>query len=1094
MSLPEPNLFSLPPRDDLPFADTHLNDSSLSRLLPRICNPLTPSLFSLNCNKANYIGHAVLNSLAQIYQIVLFQEPWVGRIGTAKADSDPSGVEITGLVHQSSWNQFVPVPPSLSSTPRVAIYTTKNNPNFSYILHLDIFCHPDIMALEVIPRGSPLKQFLITNIYNDTSNSALNLLLSSPLPDLPTIISGDFNLHHSTWSGRETTSHNTSGDALLEWATDSNLILLNEPGVRTFERGNQSSTIDLFWASLALLPIIQDWQVHHNLDFSSDHLPITATLSPFPSHTPSNPPKFIFHPDKRKPWCETFITVLNTNSPQRTEICSPEQLSRLIEHFNSALIAASLQHCAFTPLSPGASPWFTKEVVLALRKVRRARAHLRKVNRTTPTGTPLTNALTTLRACHNKLRQTISKAKRDWALNLAQEVEPSKIWTLTNWYKGLRCYAMPALTRPNHTSAISDEDKAELLRDTFFPPPPSLQVDPLPSIPNHNTRPHLPVLEQEIDDHLKNTSNSSAPGMSGISYRALKWAWKQAPNYITYILNWSLALGIHFPQWKKAITMVIPKPNKPDYSNPHAYRPIQLLECLSKLLEKIVAKRILYDCSRLGLIPPEQFGGVSSASCPDAGLALVHDVHESLNHSLCLSLLTLDVKGFFDSINHDQLLMTLYEMGFPLPTIKWVASFLTGRESALKIGDTVGPMAPMTVGVPQGSPISPILSVIYTVPILKDLNDSLPTSQDGIQVLVKSYIDDFSLLAISSSPDENISLLTVRLHQVANSLQGVGMRIDPSKSELIHFSRKHQRSDPPLITNLYNSLLTDTPATEHLRWLGIYFDRKLRFHHHITIMVNRASAVANRIRVLANTVRGLSQRHLRILTKTCMIPILTYAFPLWYTESIPQSLLNRLQSIMNRCTRHVSGAFCTTPTLATQALSHIPPISLTLSLLRQKAAARLLQRLPDSWRRSFKENLGTPGMSPLPTLLNLPHNKKTLPHLSPLLQLSKKANPKGERLFPFAAECAPHIPRLSDSKLFPTFSTFPEPIGTPDSEARANYAQEINVLLNSRHIDNINYIFCDGSYKDGRGGAAMACYLSPTLECSPDFQVSLGAG
>lgn len=64
-------------------------------------------------------------------------------------------------------------------------------------------------------------------------------------------------------------------------------------------------------------------------------------------------------------------------------------------------------------------------------------------------------------------------------------------------------------------------------------------------------------------------------------------------------------------------------------------------------------------------------------------------------------------------------------------------------------------------------------------------------------------------------------------------------------------------TQPPLITNLYNSLLVVSPAVEYLEWIGIYFDHKLRFHHHI--MSNRASAVANGIRVLANTVRGLSQ-------------------------------------------------------------------------------------------------------------------------------------------------------------------------------------------------------------------------------------------
>ena len=70
---------------------------------------------------------------------------------------------------------------------------------------------------------------------------------------------------------------------------------------------------------------------------------------------------------------------------------------------------------------------------------------------------------------------------------------------------------------------------------------------------------------------------------------------------------------------------MIPKPDKPDYSRVKAHRPISLLENMSKLMEKAVAKRLQHDIVTHELIPTQQFGGRSHSSCLDAGFTLIHD-------------------------------------------------------------------------------------------------------------------------------------------------------------------------------------------------------------------------------------------------------------------------------------------------------------------------------------------------------------------------------------------------------------------------------------------------------------------------------------
>ena len=78
-----------------------------------------------------------------------------------------------------------------------------------------------------------------------------------------------------------------------------------------------------------------------------------------------------------------------------------------------------------------------------------------------------------------------------------------------------------------------------------------------------------------------------------------------------------------------------------------------------------------------------QFGGRPSASCLDAGMSLVHDIQVAKNRKLVSSFLALDIKGFFDHVNHDRMVHVLWSKGFPLNICRWVRSFLTDRSASV---------------------------------------------------------------------------------------------------------------------------------------------------------------------------------------------------------------------------------------------------------------------------------------------------------------------------------------------------------------------------------------------------------------------------
>lgn len=87
-----------------------------------------------------------------------------------------------------------------------------------------------------------------------------------------------------------------------------------------------------------------------------------------------------------------------------------------------------------------------------------------------------------------------------------------------------------------------------------------------------------------------------------------------------------LAYGVFPSEFKLSTTVVIPKPNKPDYSVSKVYRPIVLLNCLGKLMEKTLAQQMQFDAQAHDLVSQCQFGGLKAHSTTDAVNHLMYKV------------------------------------------------------------------------------------------------------------------------------------------------------------------------------------------------------------------------------------------------------------------------------------------------------------------------------------------------------------------------------------------------------------------------------------------------------------------------------------
>ena len=508
-------------------------------------------------------------------------------------------------------------------------------------------------------------------------------------------------------------------------------------------------------------------------------------------------------------------------------IRTTEEFMNSVEALQGATLAACQSTCVRKPKGPKRAKWFDSKVHKALRDLRRSRDHLhaRKDKH---------NAIRHGIALQH-FRYSVVVAKRSHARAFAASVTPgTNLWRLATWYQGVRKTTVPTLKDPlnpdqkNPTWVSASPAKAKLLAESWFPNDTPRAKDvpyPFPPLP---TRDFKSVTNEEVLDTLKECSSDNAPGISGITYRVWKWVALVAPDQLISVVRAAVKLQVHHPSWKQALVAVIPKNNKKDMALPKSHRPIQLIECLGKLVEKIVARRITYDLGRYELMPFNQFGSRSDSSCLDAAMALTHDVHTAREKNLVSSFLAVDIKGFFDHVDHQRMINVLVHLGFPLEITGWVKSFLSERFVRVQVDDCVGKPHPQKVGAPQGSPVSPILACIYSSIVLVLLN-RFPifneTGPDSIPLAPRALVDDYGFLACSHNFETNIFTLRKTLEYTVAILLRIGMKIDPDKCDLMHFTWRRgspalgHDKNPPLVTKLYGEKII-IPAPKSIRWLG----------------------------------------------------------------------------------------------------------------------------------------------------------------------------------------------------------------------------------------------------------------------------------
>jgi len=249
---------------------------------------------------------------------------------------------------------------------------------------------------------------------------------------------------------------------------------------------------------------------------------------------------------------------------------------------------------------------------------------------------------------------------------------------------------------------------------------------------------------------------------------------------------------------KKANGIVLHKPGKPDYRTPGSFRIIVLLETVSKILERLSALCLASAARSLGLLHPNQCGSLAGRGCFDAVATLTYEVRLLQAASFKVSTLFLDVKGGFDNVCANKLANTLTKGAGAAYLVAWIKCFLSKRQCRLICQGAPKAFCPVAVGTPQGSPISPLLFVLY----IASLHSTIP------QGLVISYFDDLTITVGSDSVGSNIRVLQYFFGLIQNRGADLGVAFSVPKTELIPWRTPKDCSDVSFAPIVINNMLS----------------------------------------------------------------------------------------------------------------------------------------------------------------------------------------------------------------------------------------------------------------------------------------------
>ena len=435
-----------------------------------------------------------------------------------------------------------------------------------------------------------------------------------------------------------------------------------------------------------------------------------------------------------------------------------------------------------------------------------------------------------------KLKENMENTKKMWrTINeiLKKHKHKGSIITHIN-INGVKTYDTLKITNEfgKHYSSVGPNLASRIGKGTNC-------LDQIPI--NHHSMMMSFSTQEEVIQLINILPNKTSCGHDQISNELLKKLGNSISYPLSKIFNQSISEGI-FPDQMK-LAEIIPLYKGKDTDKVVNYRPISLLVTMSKVIEKMVYKRMIKFIDKYNLLYDSQYGFRSKRSCEHAILELTGNIIESKNlkHHSCA--LFLDLSKAFDTLNHDILLEKLEKYGIHGICNDWFKSYLKDRKLQCKINTVENKIVRSTIynvtyGTAQGSCLGPLLFILFT----NDIH-LLP-----IYSRLILFADDTTIFSHHKNETFLKYMITHDMEILINWFKSNQLSLNMDKTTIIKF----WSNKPTFEIHIGKTTIKNASFK---KFLGITIDDRLTWTLHVN---NLCSKLLLNRRLLQNTKKNIS--------------------------------------------------------------------------------------------------------------------------------------------------------------------------------------------------------------------------------------------
>ena len=395
---------------------------------------------------------------------------------------------------------------------------------------------------------------------------------------------------------------------------------------------------------------------------------------------------------------------------------------------------------------------------------------------------------------------------------------------------------------------------------------------------------NAPLQCSEFQQAVKQMQTGKSPGRDGIPVEFYKVMWETIEWPFMQMIEQVRTEELLPTTLRQGVLNLIPKPNK-DSRLLQNLRPITLLNCDYKLIEKVIANRI-EPCLH-NLIHRDQKGFIRGRKIAINTRKLLDILQDTENKNTEAVILSCDFKKAFDRVEFKSLLSVLEYFKFPENIVSWTAILYRNFGLQVQNNGYMSKEIAVTRGLHQGGPCSSLYFVIL-VEVLA-INMRANKNISGIEIeeienLLNQFADDLDVALTGGEESLNETLT-----EINNFYHNTGLALNYDKTTIYRLGSLKKTNAKWYTKNNVNW------TSETIKVLGIDV-----YHSRTDLISKNYDPIVTKIK---GTLRAWAGRSLSLIGKITVINTLVaslFVYKMFVLPTISSKIVKQVEDIISK--------------------------------------------------------------------------------------------------------------------------------------------------------------------------------------------------